>query len=614
MIQALTSLRSMSVFASVLLTGLVHAEPVQVTLSSRTIPLGGSAFLNINIQGGGDIEIEPPVVDGLIIRESGKSSNMTIVNGKFSRTASYRYTILAEKEGNIQIPEFKITIDGETSYSEPIDVVVSKSATTSSRGTQGSTTNTGQQTRTLTADQIKQFAFIELEADKTKAYIGEKVPLKVSLYLNQQVNFNQLEAPPTVQNDALIVPPLTGKEFERDVVQKNGYLYNVLSWDVHFSPTKEESTTLESSLELTLLLRARRDSRSMSRSIFDNDFFSPSYQHVPIIATSNKVELELLSLPKPSPESFNGAIGSFDISLNAQPTELEIGDPITVTIEIEGEGNFDRVSVEGLPKSDLLKTYEPEESFESTNKSNTSGKKTFKQAVIPTNTEFKALPELEFTYFNPQESNYVTVRTPPVALTIQGEVPDSSDNRGSPALVTSKESGEDRIIDHEGLIGIAVTLQKPDQAIQPMPYRKGYLIAMGMTPLSLITLIVLLSVLRENLADEKSRSLKSQNKIAHKHLQELSKHIKHNDIEGFLDEAAAYSKLLASILLNTNAGAITSADIQNKVPDEFPNIVNLLKLQEMKQYAGSTQQDIDIKSQHEALASEWKKLQAKGQQ
>jgi hypothetical protein len=44
------------------------------------------------------------------------------------------------------------------------------------------------------------------------------------------------------------------------------------------------------------------------------------------------------------PDNYSGAVGQFVFDVKVKPTEVALGDPITITLQITGEGNVDSIS------------------------------------------------------------------------------------------------------------------------------------------------------------------------------------------------------------------------------------------------------------------------------
>jgi hypothetical protein len=130
--------------------------------------------------------------------------------------------------------------------------------------------------------------------------------------------------------------------------------------------------------------------------------------------------LTVLPLPKENiPPNFNGAVGSFSMTLSAGPTNVAAGDPVTVKIQISGRGAFDSLA---LPEQNAwreFKTYPPTTKVETTDALGLQGTKTFEQVVVPQSPEIKALPPVSFSFFDPDHKSYRTLTQPAVSLIVR---------------------------------------------------------------------------------------------------------------------------------------------------------------------------------------------------
>ena len=66
---------------------------------------------------------------------------------------------------------------------------------------------------------------------------------------------------------------------------------------------------------------------------------------------------KLQGLPLPDrnkPASFSGAIGNFTMTVSVGPTNITVGDPVTVRVEISGHGSLDSIT---LPDQSTLNDF-----------------------------------------------------------------------------------------------------------------------------------------------------------------------------------------------------------------------------------------------------------------
>ena len=119
------------------------------------------------------------------------------------------------------------------------------------------------------------------------------------------------------------------------------------------------------------------------------------------------------------PANFTGAVGNFTMTATAGPTNVTVGDPITVRVQISGRGALDAVT---LPPQDAwrnFKTYPPTTKLETSDQFGFQGTKTFEQIISPQNSDVHELPPLTFSFFNPDDGQYHTLTQPAVPLVVK---------------------------------------------------------------------------------------------------------------------------------------------------------------------------------------------------
>src|SRR5205823_11265451 len=115
----------------------------------------------------------------------------------------------------------------------------------------------------------------------------------------------------------------------------------------------------------------------------------------------------------------SGAIGNFTMTTDAKPKSVQVGDPITVTSTISGRGNFDRVNAPTVENDGGWHKYPPSSKFKNDDDVGISGAKTFEMVLSP-NEKKQSIPPLAFSYFDPAKEQYVSLRSDPIAINVQG--------------------------------------------------------------------------------------------------------------------------------------------------------------------------------------------------
>lgn len=132
------------------------------------------------------------------------------------------------------------------------------------------------------------------------------------------------------------------------------------------------------------------------------------------------VVITVLPFPeKDKPASFNGAVGQFTFktSLLSAP-EMAVGDEISLGLIISGKGNLKNITVSdlccqpGMSGFFRLSDLPPSESIE-------GDTKTIVAKLRPLNTQIKAIPSIEFSFFNPATSKYVVLHSDPIPISVK---------------------------------------------------------------------------------------------------------------------------------------------------------------------------------------------------
>ena len=236
-------------------------------------------------------------------------------------------------------------------------------------------------------------------------------------------------------------------EQTREII--DGRPYNVITWSSALSAVQAGDYPLN--LELPVIVRVQEkvkrgggnpfkdffgDESPFDDSALD-DFFGQVTEK-PLVLHSDSTPVKIQPLPvQGRPADFSGAVGKFDLSAEASVAKAMSGDPITLTIKITGQGNFDRVTTNGLVSSVAWKGYKPNSRFEPADTDGFAGTKVFEQTIVPTQSGSSVIPSMSFSYFDPEIRGYVTKTTSPIPIEIApgstAAAASSSHNPGYPA-------------------------------------------------------------------------------------------------------------------------------------------------------------------------------------
>jgi len=381
------------------------AEPKFTAILDRdTIGMGETATLSLTFEGihpQGSPQL-PPIqnlrVEGGV--NFSQSSHIDVNSGQSTSSITFRYTLVPTREGEINIPAFNITLGGKQLASQALKLKVLKSG-----DSPPDESGAGKA------------AFVRLVVPKAEYYLGEVFPVEFQLFFQDAQDIQQ----PALRTDGFTIvkqPPHTVAK-----AQANGMMYNVVTFKLSLVAAKTGPVKLgpfESKLSLQIVKRGPGP-----RDPFEAfGFLGRRVDLKPVTLVSEAPVLNILPLPTNNvPPGFTGSVGTFAIQVQAGPTNVAVGDPITLRVRIEGKGTLDSIALPSLDDWREFKAYPPTSKVESNDPLGITGAKTFEVVVTPQNTEVKELPPLAFSYFDPELKSYRTIAQPAVKLTVRPSAP-----------------------------------------------------------------------------------------------------------------------------------------------------------------------------------------------
>src|SRR5256884_2160588 len=417
----------LAVFVAVALAQFARADSPSVTavLSNSETVVGGTLELQIKVTGPGDAQPPEEIsVDGLEIHATGQSRQFEIHNFATSSSVTYNYTILPLRAGRFTIPSQTVRAGGKLLRTPELILNVADAPGRSSSGRP----SRGTQSQSVSAGDL---LFAELIVPKKVAYVGEIVPVQIRMGFDPRIRPRLIE-PPEISGQGFTAEKLQQSGQTSESI--NGRPYDVVTYKSAIAAAragKFELGPVKAKAQV-IVPRARSVPRSRGRSPFDlfdlddpfsDPFFSNPFAQMgerrEVEIKSDPVALEVKPLPPNAPPSFSGAIGNFAMTTDANPKSVQMGDPITVTSAISGRGNFGRVNAPVLEDERGWHKYPPSSKFKQDDEVGISGTKTFETVLSP-NEKKQTLPVLAFSYFDPAKEQYVTLRSEPIAITVQG--------------------------------------------------------------------------------------------------------------------------------------------------------------------------------------------------
>jgi len=552
---------------------------LEVTVDRNKVSLGEAIQLNVTFHG--TQNISPPNLDkieGFDSRYLGPSTMVSIVNGVVTSSITHVYTLIPLKTGTFTIGPFSINVQGRTLTSKPITVEVLSTPSTGQRPYSLPQTQEEAQPKKIDTQDLSDRIFLILSVGKRKPYLNEIVPLTVKLYVNR-LAVRDIQFPVIETNDFSIEKFTENPKQYRE--ELGGVSYDVIEFNTDMFALKPGEFNLgPAKIKCNLVVRRQTQRR---RSPFDDDFFSGffnddifddffgRYEIYPLELKSAELPITVLSLPQEGkPDGFDGALGDFQLEVEATPLQVKAGDPITLKMIVKGDGNFDSVKPPRLESLEGFKVYEPQVKQE-------KDKKIFEQVLIPESEKVDHIPQIKFCFFNSRTGQYQVLTHNPIPISVsrieeaQTKLIELPQAQVKPA---PEELGRD-------IIYLKSSPGKFKRIGSYLYQSLGFWLLQILSFIVFITLIVIRLRQDRLINDERyARRLKASSR-AKKAIKEIERLLQQDKTEAFFNAVFKTIREYLADRFHLPAGGITAAtildiakekDINNEVLDKIKNI------------------------------------------
>ncbi len=213
---------------------------------------------------------------------------------------------------------------------------------------------------------------------------------------------------------------LSGFE-ERQVAREevNGQFYNVRRFQARARAVSAGTHVFQPILRVGVVDRNQPQRR---RDPFFSGFFDDPFARAattPVNTTAPPETLTVQPIPEEGrPDDFAGAVGQFEFSVDVRPRELQVGEPLTISLRLQGIGNIAAARPPAYADSDQFRAYEARLVGDNPDASAERGAKTFQQVLFPRTDEVHELPALRFSFFDPEAGRYQSITAGPFPLTV----------------------------------------------------------------------------------------------------------------------------------------------------------------------------------------------------
>jgi len=265
--------------------------------------------------------------------------------------------------------------------------------------------------------------FVQAWVDRKTLYQNEQMLLTYSLFTRYDTRYEGFETEPETSGFWIEEFPMD-RDVPHETVRVNGKRY--VKADVKklaLFPTAPGNYTIQPG-SLKVSIREEPQGSSAFDEFFSDSFFTGGSffaRRQNRLLSPPPIQLVVKPLPEQGkPAGFQGAVGSFRLSAVIDKDKVKQNEPVMLKMTIEGEGNIETLTRPKLPELTGFKTYDSDTSSKLFQAANViGGTKSFEVVFIPKEEGSAFIPPLEFSYFDPRQEKYVTLKTPNFPIQVE---------------------------------------------------------------------------------------------------------------------------------------------------------------------------------------------------
>ena len=370
--------------------------------------------------------------------QKGTSTSIQMINGKTTRSSqtSYTYILQARSTGTFTIRPASAKVKGNVIESKPVSIqVVSGGGSNNTQSQQsGSDSQASQPSQSTGLADLD--IFMKLTLSRSSVVVGEPVTATLKIYHRANlVGFENAHFPSFNSFWSQEVETPSNIEFQRE--QVNGSMYNsavLRKWVL--IPQKTGELTIDPA-EIVCLVNVQR--RRSTGSIFD-DFFGSDYTTVRQRVSTKAATLRVQALPA-APANFGGGVGEFNIQARLSKDSLKTHDAASLIVTLSGKGNIALLEAPKISFPPDFEVYDVKTSV-NTDKSGTSGSKTFEYPFIPRSPGEFTIGPVEYSYFDVAKRKYAVTTSATLPLKVM---------RSASATAATPDGGSTLVVDRKGV-------------------------------------------------------------------------------------------------------------------------------------------------------------------
>lgn len=532
----------------------------EASIDARQVILGGYFEVAFTLHNGEGSDFTPPdFKDFSVLSGPNESQSFSINNGRRSQSYGLSYVLQPKKVGRYSIGAASVKVNGKTLKTSPLRLEVVKGK------------NSAASTKEELDEELGEGIFVKAILNKEISKIGEQIVLDYKLYTSRNIESysvnTESEYPGFFAHE---VRRFDGRQIQ-EVIEGVQYTTKLIKRVALFP--QQAGLFMIDPMIMNISVAVGNSRR---RSIF-----AP-----PKVTTFNvktkPIEIKVNALPEPPPASFSGAVGKFNMRTSANRNKLTTDDAVTLRMYVDGNGDIKQVQAPQLNLSDQFEVYDPKVIEEASSEVNGElyGRKGFEYLIIPKEPG-KYTIKTEFSYFDPDSANYITLHSESFPLIVSKGELNRTQIIAQPDTPQKKED---------------IRYLKTDINLSSGNHFLGSGIFWGLFSLPFLLLggVLVLRQRERNRDNIDASELKKRKavKVAQKRLAQAKTFMDANDSKSFYDEVSRASFGYVCDKLNISFSELTKENVKSRLQslevkeEEIGRFMAIVKTCEMALFAG----------------------------
>lgn len=404
-----------TILSLLMLSPLNVTAQVSVQVKAPSSVMEGNKFtLTFSVKNGECKDVNAPELTGCTLLFGPSVSQMhsySYVNGQSTSVSmnDYSFTYKANKAGKVNVPPVTFVIGGKSYTSKATSFTIhpgnGKSANTSP--SKGNINTFDDEVSSLSADKpvTGSDVFVRIIMSKNTCYEQEAIVCTIKLFTKYGIQSFMATQQPAF--DGFLVEELEVPQGSmQEQVNGRNYYTAVLKRCILYPQKSGKLTITSGKYDLTVeqleeySIGPFRDVRPVPKEMKIN---------------SNTGSLNVMPLPQPQPDGFNGAVGHFTVEAHLSDDVLRTNETSSLIFTVKGTGNIKYLKEPKVNFPESFDLYTPKTDVNaSSTGDDMTGTISHEFTFAPQQIGKFVIPSIPFVYFDPTSKSYVTLTTTPI--------------------------------------------------------------------------------------------------------------------------------------------------------------------------------------------------------